>query len=71
MFIHEAINARTADKPCITREARKILNSSVSLEGIRLLPTNTPDCCILSATAEKSPAVGGSPGLGIWLLMIG
>ncbi len=61
MFIHEAINARTADKPCITREAWKIFNSSVSMEGIRLLPTNTPDCCILFSNGRKIPSRGWQP----------
>lgn len=62
MFIHEAIKARTADKPFITRQSWKINNSRLSLTCIRLLPTNTPDCCIISSsTGRKNLSRGWQP----------
>lgn len=62
MFVHEAIKARTEAKPFITRTAWKVHRSSLSQEYVRLLPTNTPDCCILfSSCSGKIPCRGWQP----------
>lgn len=65
MFVHEAIKARTEAKPFITRTAWKACSSRPSLGYVRILPTNTPDCCILfSSFSGKIPCRGWQPTAG-------
>ena len=47
MYIHEAINARTAQKPFITRKARSCLTDNPCSAAIKIQPTNSPGGCIL------------------------
>lgn len=51
MLIHEAIKERIPEKPYITRESWNSLWSA----GIRIMPTDTPDCCILFSGAARRP----------------
>lgn len=59
MYIHEAIRARTADKPFITRE--KWADAFGIKRGVKLLPTDSPDGMILDSRAAKAPCRGWQP----------
>ena len=60
MYIHEAIQSTTAKKPFITRKAW--LPSDVTRAIIRVLPTNTPDCCLMiSDYSSRGPIRGWQP----------
>ena len=61
MYIHEAINARSAEKPHITR-----LSWTYTLDGFKVLPisinpTDTPDGCVLVTRASRTPCRGWQP----------
>lgn len=64
MFIHEAINARTPDKPYITRRSWGYLTDVPVVAPIRIQPTDTPDCCIVEGTARRKPCRGWEPTAG-------
>lgn len=59
MYIHEAIQARTADEPFITRE--KWGDVFGTKRGVKLLPTSSPDGMILDSYAAKAPRCGWQP----------
>ncbi len=59
MNIQEAIRSRTVDKPFITRESWEI--GVWKGVRIRIYPTDTPDCCIISSEASKIPCRGWQP----------
>lgn len=61
MYIHEAINNRTKDKPFITRMSWLEDYGSHADLGTKLLPTNTPDCCIIETKLSKNPCRGWQP----------
>lgn len=61
MDIHEALVARTKQRPFLTRRAwKKILlmdgNSSVYIQ-----PTDTPECCLVYGPSQKGPRRGWQP----------
>lgn len=53
MYIHEAIRARTAERPFITRKSWVDDYGSYSHLSVKLLPTDTPDCCVLETIFYK------------------
>lgn len=59
MNIQEAIQSRTEEKPFITRKAW-IINTWHGLE-VKIFPTNTPNCCVVSSIAAKAPCRGWQP----------
>lgn len=63
MTISEAILARTDEKPYITRAE---WNAPI-LDGkpidLKLFPTDTPDCCIITSRVCKSSSRGWQPQL--------
>lgn len=61
MFIHEAIQRRVLDKPYITRKAWDHLATESVETAIMILPTNTPDCCIIMSANGKNPCRGWQP----------
>lgn len=61
MYIHEAIKARTADKPFITREIWLTEYSCLERYAVKILPTNTPDGMVCVGAASRSPCRGWQP----------
>lgn len=61
MFIHEAIAARSSDKPYITRESWSYITDSPVSAAVKILPTNTPDCCVIMSINSKNPCRGWQP----------
>lgn len=59
MYIHEAIKARNADHPFITRE--KWLDRFGYWSHVRLLPTNSPDGMVYDSHTQKDPRRGWQP----------
>ena len=45
MYIHEAIASTTSQKPFITRRSWDMDGFEQAV--IKILPTNTPDCCLI------------------------
>ncbi|WP_302970461.1 MW1434 family type I TA system toxin [Ruthenibacterium lactatiformans] len=61
MNIQDAIKMRTLDAPYITRE---LWNDEESIWGksrIKIMPTNTPDCCTIESVASRGPRRGWQP----------
>ena len=61
LYIHEAIKARTEEKPYITRESWGYITSVWCSTTIKIMPTNTPDCCTLESVASNGPRRGWQP----------
>ena len=60
MYIHEAINSTTRRKPFITRKAWLLTDTECAI--IRILPTNSPDCClIVSDYSTRGASRGWQP----------
>lgn len=59
MYIHEAIAACTPNKPFITRKRWKDMFGL--LTGIKVFPTDSPDCCVFESGTNKSPCRGWQP----------
>lgn len=51
MYIHEAIKATTESRPFITRKSWIVDDSEKSM--VKILPTSTPDCCIMVSDFSK------------------
>lgn len=67
MNIYDAIKARTADKPFITRRSWTEEYGPWAIYGIRILPTNTPSGCMMQSRlrgTEKTPASRWQPVAG-------
>lgn len=60
MLLHEAIAARTMDKNGVTRKSWDIPGSKFRTA---ILPTETPDCCIVCSNVNRSPYRGWQPTL--------
>lgn len=61
MIISEAIRARTENKPYITREA---WCNTYRGSDLKVFPTNTPDCCVLTSLEARGPRRGWQPTAG-------
>ena len=62
MYIHEAIAATTENQRFITRKAWLPVSSEKAI--IRILPTNTPDGCVMiSDYSSRGPSRGWQPRL--------
>ena len=59
MYIHEAIQSRTADEPFITRV--KWTDAFGARSGVRLFPTSSPDGIIVDSRMTKAPCRGWQP----------
>ena len=59
MYIHEAIKNTSKESPYITREKWAIESASSWL--VVILPTDSPDCCILDGYAARRPSRGWQP----------
>lgn len=60
MRIHEAINDTTREKPCIRRKAWEYPTAKPEV-AVKILPTNSPDCCVVLGVANKNPRKGWQP----------
>lgn len=61
MLIHEAILATTKDEPYITRQAWSYNTGKPATAVITILPTNTPDCCVITSKNGRIPCRGWQP----------
>lgn len=62
MNIHEAMMARTKEKPFITRESwEKFVVFMEMDKGIYIQPTDTPEGCLFYGPAKKGPRRGWQP----------
>lgn len=62
VFIHEAIAARSTENPFITRKSWNCVDGIWCHAGLRILPSDTPDCClILSAYSNRRASRGWQP----------
>ena len=61
MYIHEAIKARTLDKPFIARRSWQEEYGCYAWNGTKILPTSTPDLCMLLTGYGKNPCRGWQP----------
>lgn len=62
MYIHEAIQARTAEHPFITRKKWCGDITPWKYAQVKILPTDSPDCCwIESKASNKGPCRGWQP----------
>lgn len=61
MYIHEAITARTRDEPFITRQSWVEDYGAYAWQGSKILPTNTPDCCLVQTRYSRTPCRGWQP----------
>ena len=61
MYIHEAIQAMTMEKPCIARRSWGRWNKGLPSSGVRIQPTNSPDCCIIESDAASFHLRGWQP----------
>lgn len=61
MFIHEAILATTKDEPCITRKSWAYITNEPVSAVITILPTDTPDCCVIASKNGRIPCRGWQP----------
>lgn len=61
MYIHEAIQARTQEKPYIARKSWNYPTRSPVFATIRILPTDTPDCCVIESVNSERGCRGWEP----------
>lgn len=62
MTIHEAMMARTKEKPFITRESwEKIIAFLDMKPGVYIHPTDTPEGCMIYGPTKKGPRRGWQP----------
>lgn len=61
MFIHEAILSRSQGEPYITRKSWDYPATESVEAAIMILPTDTPDCCIIMSVNGKNPCRGWQP----------
>ena len=61
MYIHEAIKARTADEPYITRERWHDRFNPRRCWESRIRPTDSPDCCIIESKHTATATRGWQP----------
>lgn len=64
MNICEAIIARTDERPYITRRAWEYITPEPVAAGVKILPTNSPDGCVVESVTEKAPRRGWQPTAG-------
>lgn len=61
MLIHEAIAARSADKLYIARRSWHSIGDLSYIPRVRILPTNSPDCCVVISRDKRDSATGWQP----------
>lgn len=64
MNIVEAIEATTKEQPYITRESWGYPTDRPVPASVYVLPTNSPDCCIIKSSTNKEPRRGWQPTAG-------
>ena len=64
MNIHEAIMARTHEKPYITRRDWGYITVNPVAVSIKILPTNSPDGCVVESVSAEGPRSGWQPTAG-------
>lgn len=61
MLIQDAIKARTADKPFIVRKRWQEEYGGYAWKGCKILPTSTPDYCLIMSGYSRNPCRGWEP----------
>lgn len=61
MNIYQALNARTKEKPFLTRESWEKLILAENESPVYLQPTGTPEGCLFYGPSNKGPRRGWQP----------
>lgn len=64
MKISEAIMARTEETPYITRQSWGYITVCPVVANVKILPTNSPDGCIMESATDGKPRRGWQPTAG-------
>lgn len=64
MKIYEAIMARTDERPYIRRRSWDYITIEPVAASVKILPTNSPDGCIVESATEGKPRRGWQPTAG-------
>lgn len=64
VFLHEALKSRTREKPYITRLGWQYITDQPTAAAVKILATDSPDCCIIMSVAGKNPCRGWQPTAG-------
>lgn len=64
MYIHEAVRKAEEDNAYITRVSWSYITNKPCEAAIKILPTNTPDCCIIESVTRRNPCCGWRPKAG-------
>lgn len=64
MDIRTAVLTRTADKPFITRQSWVEEMGGYCHQVAKIMPTNSVDCCIITAFSARTPCRGWQPTAG-------
>ena len=51
--IYEAAKARTSDQPYLRRRSWAYITSVPTAASVKILPTNSPDCCVVESVNSK------------------
>ena len=61
MDIHEAMMARTKERPFLTRQAWKKVLFMEGDNPVCIQPTDTTECCLVYGPSQKGPRRGWQP----------
>lgn len=61
MNICEAVKARTNEQPYITRASWNYPTNVWCKAAIKIMPTDTPDCCVIESITNNNPCRGWMP----------
>lgn len=64
MLIHEAIRSTTQEKPFIARKIWDYPTAARCQSAARILPTDSPDGCIVLTASRETPCPGWMPTAG-------
>lgn len=62
MYIHEAVAEALECNAYITRKSWSHVTNKPCDAAVKILPTDTPDGCIIESVTRKNPCYGWRPG---------
>lgn len=64
VYIPEALRNTSRMKPYITRKSWAYPTENPTSAAIKILPTNSPDCCVIMSVSRGIPCRGWEPTAG-------